>query len=131
MKVMENEPSPRVLDQRVRNRIIEVIGILADGVDGLRLFGVSGYFNFFFDWVTDEGDIAPNSAMSIEEREQLMVLRRLVVAACDDTPATITEHALIETGWLDRIVPEAKRALEVFLKRGRFDEEKEELEPSA
>jgi len=128
---MENEPSPRVLDQRVRNRIIEVIGILADGVDGLRLFGVSGYFNFFFDWVTDEGDIAPNSAMSIEEREQLMVLRRLVVAACDDTPATITEHALIETGWLDRIVPEAKRALEVFLKRGRFDEEKEELEPSA
>ncbi|XAZ25498.1 hypothetical protein LVY75_20410 [Sinorhizobium sp. B11] len=128
---MENEPSPRVLDQRVRNRIIEVIGILADGVDGLRLFGVSGYFNFFFDWVADEGDIAPNSAMSIEEREQLMVLRRLVVAACDDTPATITEHALIETGWLDRIVPEAQRALEVFLKRGRFDEEKEELEPSA
>ena len=108
---MENEPSRLLLDQRVRNRIIDATDILADGVDGLRLFGVGGYFNFFFDWVPDDGNIPPNSAMSAEEREQLLVLRRLVVAACDDIPAITTEDGMIETGWLD--------------------EENEELEPSA
>lgn len=128
---METEPSTRLMDQRVRNRIIEASEILAGGVDGLRLFGVSGYFNFFFDWVPDAGDIPANSAMSVDEHQQLMVLRRLVVEACDDTPTDITKDGLIESGWLERIVPEARRTLEIFLIRGRFDEEKGELEPSA
>lgn len=42
----------------------------------------------------------------------------------------VGDDAVIASGWLERISPVAKAALDLMLTRGCFDEEFEELEPS-
>jgi hypothetical protein len=48
---MDNEISDRLLDQRCRNRIIEVIETLAAGDEGVRGVGAKEYFEQFYDWL--------------------------------------------------------------------------------
>jgi hypothetical protein len=42
------------VDQLVRNRVIEVLGILADGEPGLFAVGAKEYFNPLFDYIDDD-----------------------------------------------------------------------------
>jgi hypothetical protein len=51
-------------------------------------------------------------------------------AAIAAMPMGTRDNAFIEGGWADEIGSVAEKALSVFLRRGRFDEEKEEVEPS-
>jgi hypothetical protein len=127
---MEDTPSARLIDQRLRNRLMEAVLKLAEGDDGVRKMGAVEFFNYFFDFVSDV-EIQRNSALSVDERDQLTDLYRIVNTACDDTPTMIKTDELIRTGWPDRIAPEARRVLETFLIRGRFDENREEAEPSS
>ena len=48
---MKDEPSQRLVDQRTRNRIMEVMWSLARGDDAVREDGPAEYCNSFFDWV--------------------------------------------------------------------------------
>lgn len=118
--------SPRLLDQRLRNRIIESIEILADGDKGVREVGASDWFNIFFDNVPDDGVPYPNLAMAGDEFAALGALAKLVNKACDATPQMVDDNILILSGWPKRIAPEAAKALKLFMQRGKLSEEMEQ-----
>lgn len=125
------EVSTRLVDQRVRNRVIEVMELLADGDDGLRAVGDVEYFNLFFDWVDDDipEDWRANSAYTPEEVEHIEAVHRSMLAAVYATGGMDTAQTAA-SGWPRRIQPIAQQALALMLRRGRFDEETEEEEPS-
>ncbi|RYG93764.1 MAG: hypothetical protein EON58_17680 [Alphaproteobacteria bacterium] len=117
---MSSNPIPEcLLSQRLRNRCIDVLELLADGNETVRRFGSAEYFNCFFDWFPDEGVYKPPSAMSQDEVKVATAVLVLMRDACDATPLRVTEDELISTGWPSRIQPFAQNALEVFMTRGR------------
>ncbi|BCK75151.1 hypothetical protein AA0242T_0033 [Acetobacter aceti NRIC 0242] len=130
---MEDQPSDRLVDQRIRNRIMEAIETLADGDDGARREWPNGYFESFYDWIPhrDDGKMPTISTVSADERSLLTKVSRLLDDACDATPKNMTADELIATGWPKRIEPMAMQALNLMRQRGRFSEEQEEETPSA
>lgn len=128
---MDEKPTDRVIDQRLRNRIMEALSTLADGDDGVRREWPDEYFEMFYDQIPhrQDGNMRPNSAITPQERQHLLEVSAILDDACDATPQNMVPDQLIETGWPKRIQPIAQRALEVFLERGRFDENQEQDEP--
>lgn len=134
----ENEISPRLLEQRLRNRIMESLHALADGEDGVRREGVAEYFEEFYDWIPHRDqenrfhDCAiNNSAITADELALLQEVSAILDDAADAIfPSDIKADEFIATGWPKRIQPVAKKALEQMQKRGRFSEEKEEETPT-
>lgn len=125
-------PSSRIIDQRVRNRIMEELLGLAGGNENVRQIGADEYFEAFYDWVPHRGEcIRPNSTLSQEEAALLLKVSIAVDEACDATPKLVSADEVIDTGWPERIKPLARSALDQMLKRGRFSEEVEEDEPSS
>ncbi|WAC58688.1 hypothetical protein [Brevundimonas sp. SL130] len=129
---MEATPSSRIIDQRVRNRIMEELLGLAEGDESVRRIGAGEYFEAFYDWVPHRGDgIRPNSALTQDEAALILKVSIALDEACDATPKMVSTQELIATGWPERIKPLARSALDQMLKRGRFREEIEEDEPSS
>lgn len=124
--------SERVVEQRLRSRIIEAVEILAEGEAGVQSVGFTEYFETFYDNVPhrDDGPIPQLSTFSALERVLLEGLRAIVDKACDATPKQMAEADFIATGWPDRVADQARPALHAMLKRGRFREDLEEPEPS-
>ena len=125
---MPTEPSPRLVDQRVRNRIMEAADLLAMGEGGVRLVGFSAFFELFYDWIPhhEDGPLPPNAALTSEERSGLERLRNVLDEACDATPGEMSVAAFIATGWPDRIAEAAASALEVLGRRGPAPEDAED-----
>lgn len=119
----EDKISVQLIDQRLRNRIIEVIEFLADGDDAVKLFGFSEYFNWFFDYFPEDGDFVPLSTMSVGETSAANELLKQMLSAAEATPQYMTEDEFINTGWPTRIQLTAKRAMETFLVKGRCAED--------
>ena len=130
---MEEQPSERLIDQRIRNRIMEAVETLADGNDGVRREWPAEYFEAFYDWIPHRGDggMRPNSAVTADERALLLEVSTTIDDACDATPGNMTADELIATGWPKRIQSVAQKALSLMRKRGRFSEKLEEETPSA
>lgn len=124
------ESSGRLVDQRIRNRIMEVVEDLADGADGMRAAGGSDWFENFFDWVLEANDVDRVTTLTPEERDQLKALWHLMAQACTETRLLVQSDELIATGWPDRIAPVARDTLETLARRGRHLEEAEENESS-
>ena len=129
---MEDSPSERLVDQRIRNRIMEAVLTLASGNEGALHEWPSDYFENFYTWVPHHGDgeLQPNGAITAKELAALLELRSILDEASDATPKMMTAADLIETGWPNRVQPIAQRALNLMLGRGRFSEDQEEAEPS-
>jgi hypothetical protein len=129
---MEDNPSERLVEQRIRNRIMEAVLTLAEGVDGVRQVWPKDYFETFYDWIPHQADGAmpSNSAINDEERALLAEVSAILDSACDATPNQMTADELLATGWPDRVQPVAQRALSAMILRGRFSEDHEEDEPS-
>ena len=130
----ENDVSRRLIDQRCRNRIMECLLSFADtDNENLKRWGAGEYFDSFYDWVPhrDDGGMLANSALTAKEQALVAEVSRMVDDACDATPQDITVNELIASGWPARISPLARRALDLMLERGRFDEEREEPEPTS
>jgi len=129
---MEDKPSDRIIDQRIRNRIMEAVTTLAAGDDGVRRVSPAEYFESFYDWIPHRGDgeMRPNSAITADERALLLDLSSILDDACDATDGNMTADEFIATGWPKRIQPVALKALNPMRERGRFSEEKEEDAPS-
>lgn len=129
----ESKPSERLIAQRLRNRIMEALLSLAEGTENIERWGASEYFEGFYDFVPhrDDGGTWPNSALTSEERALIAEVSILLDDACDATPGNVSADELIASGWPERIRPVARRALDAMLQRGRFDEEREEQEPSS
>ncbi len=127
---MSDQISERLLDQRLRNRIMEALWNLADGDDYVSRMGRDEYFCAFFDFMSMDDQPYPNSAMSPDEARALEDVCTLMNTAADATPKTLTWRQLIASGWPRRIQPHAEQALAIFLERGRFDEAVEQDAPS-
>jgi hypothetical protein len=129
---MKESPSPRLVDQRVRNRAIDALQILADGPNGVRAVGNVEYVNTFFDVVDDDmpGDWRDMSTYIPAEVAALEKVQSLLVDACAATPQICTDDVFIASGWPVRIAPVAATALATMLGRGRFREDREEESPS-
>ena len=129
---MEEQPSDRLVHQRIRNRIMEVVETLADGDDGVLREWPHEYFESFYDWIPHRahGEMPSISTVSADERVLLIDVSRILDDACDATPKNMTADELIATGWPKRIQPMAQKALYLMRDRGRFSEEQEEDTPS-
>ncbi|MFD2052697.1 hypothetical protein ACFSQT_06140 [Mesorhizobium calcicola] len=125
---MFEEPSERVIEQRVRNRIYEILEILADCDAGVDLVGINGYFNLFEDFVHRPSIEAGTSALSKDERVIVLEIAEFLEAACETNP-DFTKAEFIESDWPGKIAPTARDALALFLRRGLFSEKVEEVEP--
>ena len=112
--------------------MMDALHTLADGDEGVRSVGPAEYFECFYDWIRhrNDGEMRANGAIETEERRLLTNVREILDQACDATPQFIDIEAFIATGWPERVQPIAQEALTLMTKRGRFDEDEEEGEPS-
>jgi hypothetical protein len=128
----EEKPSERLVEQRVRNRIMEELSGLSRGGADVIESGPTEWFESFFDWFPYEGEAGPSSAMTPDEasavREVLVLMQR--AASDPKIPKSPTVDEVARSGWPRRVAPVAKRALDLMLQRGRYSEEVEEAEPS-
>ena len=126
------EPSRRLVDQRIRNRMMEEALRLSHGDEDVQWTSAPDYFEDFFDWFEYTGPIvSENSAINEKEKVALAALLSAMQQAIRETPPDASEDQLIAGGWPRRIAPLAKVALDVFLERGRFSEEVEQEMPSS
>jgi hypothetical protein len=117
---MSEQVSNRLVDQRVRNRVIEVLELLADGNDGLLAVGDKEYVNLVFDWVDDEipGGWRSNSTYVPDEVERIEVVHRAMLDALDGTAGMDLDETAA-SGWPTRIQPLAAQALALSATHGR------------
>ncbi len=124
------EVSPRLIDQRVCNRIIELVQGLCGGDSYVESVGAAEWINSFFDWFPlEDQQSVTNSAMTADELQAVSALREMMVQASSQTSRMITDEQLQATGWPDRIRPHAERLLKLMQRRGRFSEDVEDTEP--
>lgn len=128
---MGEEVSDRVIEQRLRNRIIEAIEILSRGNEGLIEVNYNEFFEGFYDqWHDGHFGLGPNSAITEEEEKTVDELGRMLESISDETRHFQSEAEYIQSGCAERIKPAAQRALKLFLSRGRFSEDHEEPFPT-
>ncbi|ESZ26424.1 hypothetical protein [Mesorhizobium sp. L2C084A000] len=125
---MTEELSERLIEQRIRNRLYEILEILADCDGGVDLVGIKGYFNLFEDFVHRPSIEAGTSALSKDERAIVLEIAEFLEAASETNP-DFTRSEFIESDWPAKIAPTARDARTLFLRRGLFSEKVEELEP--
>lgn len=125
---MIEEPSDRLIEQRIRNRIFEILEILAECDEGVDLVSINGYFNLFDDFVHRPSIESGMSALSRDERAIVLEIAHFLEVACETTP-DFTKAEFIASGWPEQIAPKARDARALFLIRGLFSEEFEEVEP--
>ena len=99
---MTEEPSERLIEQRVRNRIFEILEILADCEAGADLVGIRGYFELFEDFLHRPSIEAGKSALSKDERMIVLEIADVLEAA-GEASADFTRVEFIEGGWPERI----------------------------
>ncbi|MFC2967837.1 hypothetical protein [Acidimangrovimonas pyrenivorans] len=75
---MTEQISDRLLDRRLRNRVMEAVDILADGGLGLRAVGHADYFEIFHGCIPrrEDGEMNTNSAINAAERAALPLMKR-------------------------------------------------------
>ena len=132
---MTPEVSPRLIDQRIRNQIMDVLDLLADGNQGVRCVGASNFFEYFYDLLPHrdedrQNSWRTNSAISNAEWLAIGAVQTLLDNACDDTAPNFTDEELIASGWPSRLRPVAIKALSLMRARGRFSDELEQETPS-
>ena len=129
---MKEKPSNRLIDQRIRNRIMEAVEILANGDDGVNRVWPTEFFESFYDWIPhhSDGAMPSNCSINSDENALLIEVRAIVDCACDATPSDMTAVEFIATGWPKRIQPVATRALALMRSIGSFSEDREEESPS-
>jgi hypothetical protein len=127
----EEEPTARVVQQRLRNRAIDAVRLLAAGDAGVRSVGANEWINQFFDVVDDD---APGRWRSWpvwtgEEVARLGELHDLVREVCRRTPQVLDDDEFVAGGWPSAIAPAARAAETALLARGRSGEDTEDPEP--
>ncbi|NHA00974.1 hypothetical protein G5V59_16655 [Nocardioides sp. W3-2-3] len=131
MSAMADQVSQRLIDQRLRNRVIEAVEIVAEGDRGVLAVGDTEYFNFFFDFIDDDLPRAWRS-LSTYTAEEVSALEDVLASMLAALEATsgMDHLQMIASGWPSKIQPVAQRAHALMLSRGRFNEESEEELPS-
>src|SRR5271165_6181263 len=134
--LMPRDVSARLVAQRVRNRIIELMQGLEGGESYLRTIGVAEWINGFFDWMplNDEEPLS-NSAMTEAERQAVSSVRELMIQVAHESKGISGDwneqiERLIATGWIRRTQQAGQNTLNLMRSRGYFSEDLEESEPT-
>jgi hypothetical protein len=127
-----DHPSERLVLQRLRNRVMESLEVLADGDEGVRALGNGEYFEQFFDTINDDAPWRWRawSTFTSAEVAALEKVLRVLLDACAATPRVCGDDEFIASGWPGRIEPIAGTTLALMRARGRFHEDHEEDAPS-
>jgi hypothetical protein len=123
----QDNPSPQVVLQRVRNRIIEVLDVLASLEEQQRFIsGPNELINQWEDWVHGSLDAYSAPVFSREEQGALRAFHTIWNAVADSTPNPLPNWDQTQRlpGW-EVLRVEAERTLAVFMKRGRLSEDVE------
>lgn len=130
--VNEGRPSERLVQQRLRNRAIDALEVLAGGDEGVRAAGTGEYVNQFFDTIDDDSPWHWRewSTFTAAEVTALDSVQRVLLEACAATPQICPDDEFVASGWPERIKPVANAALDLMRRRGRFREDREEASPS-
>jgi hypothetical protein len=125
------EVSERVVFQRLRNRAIEALELLAEGETGVRSVGANEWVNQFFDIIEDDppGDWRTWPVLTGQEVAVLANVHDALLEICQRTPGTLDDSDFIGGGYPSEIALLARRAVDELLARGRFSEDVEETEP--
>lgn len=125
-------PSERLVEQRMRNLAMDALVALSGGNAGVRSVGLGEYVEQFFDIISD--DIPWHwrdwSCFMPTEVELLDAVHGLLVTACRETRLANSDDVFIASGWPVRIQPAARSALETMEARDRFRADIEEETPS-
>src|SRR5690348_17843672 len=97
-------PSERVVEQRLRNRAIEALDMLARGDAGVRCVGNAEYVNQFFDTIDDDSPWRWRewSTFTAAEVIALDTVQQLLLDACAATPQLQSDDDFIASGWPER-----------------------------
>lgn len=132
----EREISQQLLQQRIRNRIIDYLE-LAASADEQRDYErrvpiaqvPNEMINQWEDWVDgDDLDWYGPPVFSEDERQAVRSFQSVWLAVADDTPNPMPHSIdlLLGTPVWARLMAGAQAALAVFERRGRFDEDVEQ-----
>jgi hypothetical protein len=108
---------------------MEELLYLSEGNQAVLDMGYAEYLECFFTWFPTGGEAYENSALSDQERVALTEILPLMQQMYSEIPSGFGDDPTIATGWPVRIAPVAKRTLDLFIARGRFEEDAEEAEP--
>ena len=134
MSAETEEVSRIVLAQRIRNRIIEYLETASSFEEQLEYqaaapiaFIPAEMINQWEDWVHDPNDaFFAEPVFSPAEQDAIKAFNGVWDSVADDTPDPLPElSVLMETEPWQRLQEAAMRALEVFRRRGKFDEDED------
>lgn len=120
--------NPLILQQRIRNRIIENLERVLDSKTAPPALGFNELVNSWYDWTGDPLQ-ADEFSLPVYTPEEDLALRAVNLAFdnfCKATPASIEDEdltlALVE--WV-AVVSSSEKALAEIMKRGRLPEDVE------
>ncbi len=124
-------PSKRIVEQRIRNRIIEVLDRIVSFGEASGLTDLNELLNEWEDWVGIEHPIrredSAEPVYTSAECDAVSAVDRAWERFCDATPQTITDAgAATRLPEWDSLVTAATIAASVLNQRGRMSEEHEE-----
>lgn len=120
-----DEVSDKIILQRLRNRVMDSLKMLSDGVS-VDEIGTDEVINIWYDYVDEEKlSFFREAVFTEQELDSITEMMKVMEANCKAVPSTWAQRdvALCES-W-GNIVLSANKALSVFEKRGRFDEDRE------
>ncbi|MFZ2998281.1 hypothetical protein [Sphingobium sp.] len=122
---MSTSISDRLLDQRLRNGMIERLQMLVDWTETIAAVGAAGYFNSFFDVFPDKPPLPVNTVLSSEECEALTKILELMDQVASCTRQNLTDDELVASAWPMRIGEQANSALSIMMVRGKLSDDVE------
>jgi hypothetical protein len=122
----EHQPSPRIIQQRIRNRIFEYLEMVVEFESDHPPWDLNELVNQWEDWVRRpcSVDTWPPPTYTCEEVAILMKMDSAWDSFCEATPGNIVDEsaALRNPAW-SNLVCAAAAALNELRKRGKLSEE--------
>ena len=117
--------SEKLVMQRIRNRIIEVLDMFADD-ESVSKIGSDEIIEFWYDFVDEEKFSGFNKPVFSEsEITSIRRFHNLLEKTYSNVPSSFSLESLMSNKYWCRLKELANNETEVFLKRGRFSEDEE------
>jgi len=125
-KPTHDQPSPRLIEQRVRNRVIETLETFAKIEANHLWFYLAEAVD---DWdASNPPDLPPSFPAPVYSPAETVALLQFVTAFnefCDAWPRGVPESEAIRLPQWEHLVSHAKAALTELSRRGRLPEDRE------
>ena len=118
--------SKTLLQQRIRNRIIENLESFADP-NWVNQLGTNEIINMWYDHMDEEEtfEFFSNPVFTTNEKNSIKRFHNLLESSYEKIPTTWKQEDLQGNTEWSKLVETAKEELRIFMERGRFSEEQE------